>query len=216
MRQKHSLERDQQRLLNRAAGTVIDLTCPDCDGKRVAQLVYVSRNRVDLVDRWPGGINNAHWVTPQEAIDCAQRVHQGQFDWTLNPGAWIGKEHRYENEPVESSTVLDEPTSEPVEKQEALPPAAIASTTAASLCAMIAAQLEATARQSYPDDLVEIDRELMQVQALREIAKWANEQAIRKAQRAARKPGATLSKVGAALGVSRQRVHQLLYPDGRY
>lgn len=118
--------------------------------------------------------------------------------------------------PVQSSIVIDTETSGEGPKQEALPPAAIASTTAASLCATIGAQLEVTARQTYPDDLVEIDRELMQVQALREIAKWANEQAIRKAQRAARKPGATLSKVGAALGVSRQRVHQLLYPDGRY
>lgn len=161
----------------------------------------------------PNGKLMQTYFTEEDVIRVMSESEPAHFQ-----GAWVRPSDRATTatEPVRSSTVIDTPASDEGAKQEALPPAAIASTTAASLCATIGAQLAVTAQQTYPEDLVEIDRELMQVQALREIAKWANDEAIRKAQRAARKPGATLAKVGAALGVSRQRVHQLLYPEGRY
>lgn len=138
MNAPHTLQRDEKQIASRAQGTVIYLTCPTCAGieaahgkigyagKRVARLIYVSKNRVDLVDdywhpRTAESLTTLTNVEPDIAIEAAQRIHQGDMrilprqpapaptSWTDNPGAWTPGDPpvvdghvtgRYENEPA--------------------------------------------------------------------------------------------------------------------
>lgn len=194
-------------------GETVTWRCATCD--QIVGTTWRDSDGLHAESTWQQRLdyhNEAGYGTAWVARDFSQSVTRAR--------AHLTKRHQLqllsERGALQLSTVIDDTPSGDVAKQEALPPAAIASTTATDLCATIAAQLHAVALSSYPDDLVQLDRDLLQIQALREIAKWANDQAVRKAERAARKPGATLTTVGKALGVSKQRVHQMLYPDGRY
>lgn len=77
-RAPHTLTRSHKQLHHRAPGTVIDLTCPDCDGRLIGQLVSYGRNimSADILNPdGQGGYTLPDNYDPQSALDTVQAMH---------------------------------------------------------------------------------------------------------------------------------------------
>lgn len=101
------------------------------------------------------------------------------------------------------------PTSELDTAQEPLTREVLAEYAAAQLWAKLAAEITTAAEQTTPHQRPSRSATLSRVQILRIISEQTHQLAVSQAIKAVR-DGATLSTTAAALGVSRQRVHQLI------
>lgn len=93
--------------------------------------------------------------------------------------------------------------------QQTLPREALAEHAAAHLWARLVNDITTAAQATTEYNRPSRSATLSRVQILREISERAHELAVNQAIKAVR-DGATLSRTAAALGVSRQRVHQLI------
>lgn len=200
----HTLTRTHKQLASRAPGTVVDLECTDCAGHRVAQLVYVGRNDVDLVvfplagDSYTENLDHELELSndPAEALEWAQLFHTNDLADPLNARAWTTK-----NATVPTSSRIDTP------EQLALPWPVIAEHIAAAYIARLVPEL---ARDTAAGHHWAHDRDLMLIQILQTISDQTGHLARKRATMVAKMPDTTQSEVARALGVSRQRVHQIL------
>jgi len=212
----HHLTRSHKQLSSRAPGTCIDLTCATCGELRgndpsqpviVAQLVYVGRNRVDLL-HWPTGAAGRVTVLdldPAAAVEFAQVEHRADYDATAatpvdNGPTWVAG-----NPPVgPDGRVTGHYESTPVDatEQPALPWSAMADEAAAALMAQALGLLlpqvkSAAAGQSNAD------ADLLAIRVLDDLGLQLRALSATRARNAIY-AGVPAAKVARALGITRQ------------
>lgn len=221
---QHTLKRDEKQLGNRAAGTVVQLHCPDCGGQLVGQLIYIARSTegrrcVELnlrghEDHWfnveDDGPNQFRLFTPLDAIAYAQLFHENYLIDPLNANAWT---HHGTHVPVHSSSVInDEPATAAEPEQPALDDEALIAQAILTCANQIITAIDTAADQAFPHRRGR--RDLAQVRILNAVGAMLQQLARDRGVQIARSQRASQADVARALGVTRARVNQMLKDAG--
>lgn len=188
----HTLTRDHKQLGNRAAGTVINLTCPDCDGRLVGQLVYTGQNIINGLKR--GNVVKAK----------AHNLAGGTYSYADTYDPWSAIEllqasHLDDLEHLEPSSQLD---------AETLPAEALVEHAIGNTIARLLPWIDSNIRQALPTGSV--TRDLATIEALVQVSEQAEHLARARARQLVRTGFASQAQAARALGVTRQRMHQML------
>lgn len=101
--------------------------------------------------------------------------------------------------------------------QEPLPTWLLRQQALMHLCDQVDVLMGQLGRQTLGSDATSDDRELLTIYLSRELGQRLVDAATERAAQAVRtRRWLSRKKIADALGVSRQRIHQIAYPDGRY